>query len=116
MIQPENILSMFIRQILGKLQVRSGDLKLLIDHHNKLTRTTVYNVINARNQILDELKRDKMTIKSFFKQLAILRIRNVKITIEIETFRHQKHSFDQTFSLVETENLPTEEELDVKDE
>lgn len=85
----------------NKLSIAMGidihKLKVLIDRHvmrtfnGKVNSKTHFDRVNAYN----ELTRDKMTIKVFFKFLRMLDIKSVRITVEVTTKQ------DNTFKVKE---------------
>lgn len=101
-----------------KIRIAAGidvySLKILID---KFVINTFQGVANSKTHfakvnIYNELSKNKMTVKVFFKFLRIISIKSVRVTVTVRTSR------DKEFSVFEDVNIFAgqldEDETDVK--
>lgn len=80
-------------------------LKLLIDKfvNNSFAITPSSKTHFAKVNIYNELTKNKITIKVFFKYLKILNIKKVKIAITITTARDKEITVSEEINLFNTE-------------
>lgn len=83
-------------------------LKMLID---KFVMTTFQDVNNSKTHfakvnIFNEITKNKMTIKVFFKFLRIINIKSVRISVTVKTIK------DKEFTVHEDVNIFTTTEAD----
>lgn len=84
---PEGILVRLKNKIMLKIGLDGNRLKIIIDRFVKKNMTEIppSKAHFAKINIYNELNKEKMTIKVFFKFLRILNIKNVNITIKLTT-------------------------------
>lgn len=109
---PEGVLVRLKEKIRLALGIDVSVLKILIDRFvsNTFQGVTSSKTHFAKVNIYNELAKDKMTIKVFFKFLKIINIRNVKITITITTGRGKEVSVTEDINLFNTSTGDSDEE------
>lgn len=98
---PEGVLVRLKEKLRLELGIDVSVLKILID---QFVTTTFQGITSSKTHfakvnIYNELAKDKMTIKVFFKFLRIIKIKKVKITIEITTPRDRVVSVSEEINL-----------------
>lgn len=109
---PEGVLVRLKEKIRLALGIDVSVLKILIDRFvsNTFQGVTSSKTHFAKVNIYNELAKNKMTIKVFFKFLKIINIRNVKLTITITTQRGKEVSVSEDINLFNTHTGDGDEE------
>lgn len=98
---PEGILVRLKTKLQKTLGLEPQDLKKAVDHyvtkmfHGSTSSKTHFAKVNTYN----ELSKDRMTIKVFFKYLRILNVKKVQIKITVLTQR------DREYTVIDEVNL-----------
>lgn len=98
---PEGVLVRLKEKLRLELGIDVSVLKILID---QFVTTTFQGITSSKTHfakvnIYNELAKDKMTIKVFFKFLRIIKIRSVKIRVTIVTPRGKEVSVEEEINL-----------------
>ena len=109
---PEGVLVRLKEKIRLVLGIDTSVLKLLID---RFVTTTFQGITSSKTHfakvnIYNELAKNKMTIKVFFKFLKIIGIRSVKITVTITTPRGKEVSVEEEINLFNTNTGDADED------
>lgn len=98
---PEGVLVRIKEKVRLKLGIDISVLKILIDQFvsNTFQGVTSSKTHFAKVNIYNELSKDKMTIKVFFKFLRIIKIKKVKFTVEVTTARDRVISVEEEINL-----------------
>jgi hypothetical protein len=109
---PEGVLVRLKEKIRLELGISVSILKILIDNFVTTTSKGVTNSKThfAKVNIYNELAKDRMTIKVFFKFLKIIKISSVKITITLKTPKGREVSVTEEINLFNTQIGNTDEE------
>jgi hypothetical protein len=109
---PEGVLVRLKEKIRLALGIDVSVLKILIDRFvsNTFQGVTSSKTHFAKVNIYNELAKNKMTIKVFFKFLKIINIKNVKITVTITTPRGKEVSVSEEINLFNTNTGEGDEE------
>jgi len=98
---PEGVLVRLKEKICLALGIDTYKLKLLIDRFviNASQGVTNTKTHFAKVNIYNELSKDKMTIKVFFKFLKIINIKSVRITVTVVTSKDKEVSVAEDINL-----------------
>lgn len=101
---PEGVLVRLKEKLRLKLGIDASVLKILIDRFvsNTFQGVTSSKTHFAKVNIFNELAKNKMTIKVFFKFLKIISIKKVTITITAVTMRDREVSVSEEINLFNT--------------
>lgn len=91
---PEGVLVRLKEQLRKELGIDFYSLKMLID---KFVVSTFHGINNSKTHfakvnIFNEITKNKMTIKVFFKFLRIIKIKSVRISITVKTIKDTEHT------------------------
>lgn len=102
---PEGVLVRLKEKIRITLGLDLYSLKLLIDKfvNNSFTVTPSSKTHFAKVNIYNELTKNKITIKVFFKYLKILNIKKLRISITITTARDKEITVTEEVNLFNTD-------------
>ncbi len=102
---PEGVLVRLKEKIRIALGIDFYTLKLLIDKfvNNSFSVTPSSKTHFAKVNIYNELTKNKITIKVFFKYLKILNIKKLNISITIVTARDKEITVSEEINLFNTE-------------
>lgn len=108
---PEGVLVRLKEKIRLALGIDVSVLKILIDRFvsNTFQGVTSSKTHFAKVNIYNELAKDKMTIKVFFKFLKIIMIKKVKITVTLTTQRGKEVSVEEEINLFNTDTGDSDE-------
>lgn len=107
---PEGVLMRLKEKICAVLEIDSFKLRLLVDRFvttifaNSPGPRTNFAKVNINN----ELTKNKMTIKVFFKFLRILNVKKIRFSITITTARDKEFTVSEDINLFTTD-FPEEE-------
>ena len=109
---PEGVLVRLKEKIRLELGINTSILKILIDN---FVTSTFKGVVSSKTHfakvnIYNELAKDKMTIKVFFKFLKIILINKVTITITLSTPKGKEISVSEEIFLFNTKIGSIDEE------
>lgn len=109
---PEGVLVRLKEKIRLQLGIDVSVLKILIDQFvsNTFQGVTSSKTHFAKVNIYNELAKDKMTIKVFFKFLKIIKIQSVKFTVTVVTPRGKEISVTEEINLFKTSTGDEDEE------
>lgn len=109
---PEGVLVRLKEKLRLKLGIDASVLKILIDRFvsNTFQGVTSSKTHFAKVNIFNELAKNKMTIKVFFKFLKIISIKKVTITITAVTMRDREVSVSEEINLFSTKTGDDDEE------
>ena len=98
---PEGVLARLKGKICLIVGLDTARLKMLVDRfvtlHYGLSGTS--KALFTKTNISNELTKDTMTIKVFFKFLRVLNIKHVKFTVTVTTIRDEKIEVSEDFNL-----------------
>lgn len=102
---PEGVLIRLKNKICIALNIDIFKLKLLIDKfvNNNFNTTHGSKSYFAKVNIYNELTKNKMTIKVFFKFLRILNIKRVRIAVTITTIKDKEVTVSEDINLFSVE-------------
>lgn len=100
---PENLLVRIKNKLNIAMGIDATRLKLYIDRYvirtfdGKVNSTATYDKVNAYN----ELTSDKMTVKVFFKYLAMLDLASIRFTVTIKTIRGAEYTVHEDVNFIQ---------------
>lgn len=109
---PEGVLARLKSELVIALKIDAFKLKLLIDRfvNNRFSATPGSKTHFTKVNIYNELTKNRMTIKVFFKFIRILNIvKKIRITVTITTIK------DEEITVYDDVNLFTDEEFEGED-
>ena len=109
---PEGVLVRLKEKLRLALGIDTSVLKILID---RFVTNTFQGVTSSKNHfakvnIYNELAKNKMTIKVFFKFLKIILIKKVEIKITVTTQRGREISVSEEINLFKTDTGDSDED------
>ena len=109
---PEGVLVRLKEKLRLALGIDTSVLKILIDRFvtNTLQGVTSSKTHFAKVNIYNELAKNKMTIKVFFKFLKIILIKKVEIKITVTTQRGREISVSEEINLFKTDTGDSDED------
>lgn len=101
---PEGVLVRLKDKLCLALGLDVFKIKMLID---KFVVTTFQGVANSKTHfakvnIFNEITKNKMTIKVFFKFLRIINIKSVRISITVKTLRDKEYTVHEDINIFTT--------------
>lgn len=101
---PEGVLVRLKDKLCLALGLDVFKIKMLID---KFVITTFQGVANSKTHfakvnIFNEITKNKMTIKVFFKFLRIINIKSVRISITVKTLRDKEYTVHEDINIFTT--------------
>lgn len=101
---PEGVLVRLKDKICLALGLDVFKIKMLID---KFVVTTFQGVANSKTHfakvnIFNEITKNKMTIKVFFKFLRIINIKSVRISVTVKTLRDKEYTVHEDINIFTT--------------
>ena len=101
---PEGVLVRLKDKICLALGLDVFKIKILID---KFVVTTFQGVANSKTHfakvnIFNEITKNKMTIKVFFKFLRIINIKSVRISVTVKTLRDKEYTVHEDINIFTT--------------
>jgi hypothetical protein len=108
---PEGVLMRLKLRICESLGISPGALRTHVDRfvNNIFANTPGPRTNFAKVNINNELTKNRMTIKVFFKFLRILNVKRVKFSVTITTIRDVEVTVDETINLFTTDYAENEE-------
>lgn len=102
---PEGVLMRLKEKITKILNIDAGKQRILVDRfvNNIFANTPGPRTNFAKVNINNELTKNKMTIKVFFKFLRILNVKKVTFSVTIITDRDIEVTVDETINLFTTD-------------
>ena len=109
---PEGVLVRLKEKLRLALGIDTSVLKILIDRFvtNTFQGVTSSKTHFAKVNIYNELAKNKMTIKVFFKFLKIILIKKVEIKITVTTQRGREISVSEEINLFKTDTGDSDED------
>lgn len=109
---PEGVLVRLKEKLRLALGIDTSVLKILIDRFvtNTFQDVTSSKTHFAKVNIYNELAKNKMTIKVFFKFLKIILIKKVEIKITVTTQRGREISVSEEINLFKTDTGDSDED------
>jgi hypothetical protein len=107
---PEGVLVRLKNKIRLALGLDTYKLKLMIDRFVIIT----FNGINsskthfAKVNIFNEITKDRMTVKVFFKFLRIINIKSIRISVTLKTAKDVEYTVFEDVNLFTAEEGPDE--------
>ena len=101
---PEGVLVRLKDKLCLALGLDVFKIKMLID---KFVVTTFQGVANSKTHfakvnIFNEITKNKMTIKVFFKFLRIINIKSVRISVTVKTVRDKEYTVHEDINIFTT--------------
>lgn len=101
---PEGVLVRLKDKLCLALGLDVFKIKMLID---KFVVTTFQDVANSKTHfakvnIFNEITKNKMTIKVFFKFLRIINIKSVRISVTVKTVRDKEYTVHEDINIFTT--------------
>ena len=101
---PEGVLVRLKDKLCLALGLDVFKIKMLID---KFVVTTFQGVANSKTHfakvnIFNEITKNKMTIKVFFKFLRIINIKSIRISVTVKTLRDKEYTVHEDINIFTT--------------
>lgn len=108
---PEGVLMRLKEKLCKALKISGGDLRMYVDRfvNNIFANSPGPRTNFAKVNINNELTKNRMTVKVFFKFLRILNVKRVTFSVTVVTTRDVEVTVEESINLFTTDYSDTEE-------